>query len=146
MGHQIFCGFCRRIFSHHFRGKKCPEKSSRKIPGKILHNLYIKYPRHISAEGPGQKLFSGLPKPSKFHGKLCPKQIWDGFLELLIRTKENSSPYPKIRASTLKEQTLSATATFFLNRPHDITKGIAVEEEEEEDDDDDDEDEEEEET
>ena len=47
-------GFCRRIFSPHFCGKKCPEKSSRKIPGKILQNLYNKNPRHISAEGPGQ--------------------------------------------------------------------------------------------
>ena len=34
--------------------EKCPEKSSRKIPGKILQNLYDKNPRHISAEGPGQ--------------------------------------------------------------------------------------------
>ena len=36
--------FCRRIFSPHFCGKKCPEKSSRKIPGKILQNLYNKNP------------------------------------------------------------------------------------------------------
>ena len=50
----FFRGFCRRIFSR-FCGKKCPEKSSRKIPGKILQNLYNKNPRHISAEGPGQK-------------------------------------------------------------------------------------------
>ena len=40
-----------------FVGKKCPEKSSRKIPGKMLQNLYNKNPRHISAEGPGQKMF-----------------------------------------------------------------------------------------
>ena len=52
----FFRGFCRRIFSPHFCGKKCPEKSSRKIPGKILQNLYNKNPRHISAEGPGQIL------------------------------------------------------------------------------------------
>ena len=45
----IFRGFCRRIFSPHFCGKKCPEKSSRKIPGKILQILYNKNPRHISA-------------------------------------------------------------------------------------------------
>ena len=43
-------------FSPHFCGKKCPEKSSRKIPGEILQNLYNKNPRHISAEGPGQHL------------------------------------------------------------------------------------------
>ena len=51
----FFRGFCRRIFSPHFCGKKCAEKSSRKIPGKILQNLDNKNPRHISAEGPGQK-------------------------------------------------------------------------------------------
>ena len=43
----FFRGFCRRIFSPHFCGKKCPEKSSRKIPGKILQNLYNKNPRHL---------------------------------------------------------------------------------------------------
>ena len=40
----FFRGFSRRIFSPHFCGKKCPEKSSRKIPGKILQNLYNKNP------------------------------------------------------------------------------------------------------
>ena len=50
----FFRGFCRRIFSPHFCGKKCPEKSSRKIPGKILQNLYNKNPRQLSAEGLGQ--------------------------------------------------------------------------------------------
>ena len=58
---RLFRGFCRWIFSPHFCGKKCPEKSSRKIPGKILQHLYDKNPRHISAEGPGQHLpFSKL--------------------------------------------------------------------------------------
>ena len=42
-------------FSPHFYGKKCPENSSRKIPGKILQNLYNKNPRQLSAEGPGQQ-------------------------------------------------------------------------------------------
>ena len=41
---DFFRGFSRRIFSPHFCGKKCPEKSSRKIPGKILQNLYNKNP------------------------------------------------------------------------------------------------------
>ena len=40
----FFRGFPRRIFSPHFCGKKCPEKSSRKIPGKILQILYNKNP------------------------------------------------------------------------------------------------------
>ena len=40
----FFRGFPRRIFSPHFCGKKCPEKSSRKIPAKILQNLYNKNP------------------------------------------------------------------------------------------------------
>ena len=52
----FFCGFSRRIFPLIFVGKKCPEKSSRKIPGKILQNLHNKNPRHISADGPGQVL------------------------------------------------------------------------------------------
>ena len=39
-----------------FVGKKCPEKSSRKTPGKILQNLCNKNPRQFSAEGPGQYL------------------------------------------------------------------------------------------
>ena len=51
----FFRGFSRRIFSPQFCGEKCPEKSSRKIPGKILQNLYNKNPRHISAEGPAQE-------------------------------------------------------------------------------------------
>ena len=42
----FFRGFSRRIFSH-FCGKKCPEKSSRKIPGKILQNLHNKTPTHF---------------------------------------------------------------------------------------------------
>ena len=50
----FFRGFYRRMFSPHFCGKKCPDKSSRKITGKILQNFYDKSPRHISAEGPGQ--------------------------------------------------------------------------------------------
>ena len=41
---NFFRGFSRRIFSPHFFGKKCPEKSSRKIPGKTLQNLYNKNP------------------------------------------------------------------------------------------------------
>ena len=61
----FFRGFCRRIFSPHFCGKKCPEKSSKKIPGKILQNLYNKNPQHISAEGPGQK----MTRKSKKQGK-----------------------------------------------------------------------------
>ena len=58
MAEWIFRGFLclgRRIFSPRFCGKKCSEKSSRKIPGKILQNLHNKNPRHISAEGPGQE-------------------------------------------------------------------------------------------
>ena len=38
-----------------FAGEKCPEKSSRKIPGKILQHLYSKDPRHISREGPAKR-------------------------------------------------------------------------------------------
>ena len=52
-------GFCRQISSPHFCGKKCPEKSSKKIPDKILQILYNKNPQQFSAEGPGQ-FFWGL--------------------------------------------------------------------------------------
>ena len=51
---DFFMDFVARFVLLIFVGKKCPEKSSRKIPGKILQNLYDKNPRHISAEGPGQ--------------------------------------------------------------------------------------------
>ena len=59
LGRRIFsCGFwVAGFFLLIFVGKKCPQKSSRKIPGKILENLYSKNPRHISAEGPGQELY-----------------------------------------------------------------------------------------
>ena len=53
---DFLAGFCLPQFC----GKKCPEKSSRKIPGKILQNLHNKNPRHISAEGPGQDLYRSL--------------------------------------------------------------------------------------
>ena len=47
---DILAGFLLLIFV----GKKCPLKSSRKIPGKILQKSSNKNPRHISAEGPDQ--------------------------------------------------------------------------------------------
>ena len=43
LGRRIFSRILSPDFSH-FCGKKCPEKSSRKIPGKILQNLYNKIP------------------------------------------------------------------------------------------------------
>ena len=52
----FFRGFCRRIFSPHFCGKKWPEKSSRKIPGKILQNLYNKNPPTHFCRGAGPKI------------------------------------------------------------------------------------------
>ena len=59
----FFRRFCRRIYSPHFCGKKCPKRSSRKIPGKILQNLHNQNPRHISAEGPGQNFCTFLHMP-----------------------------------------------------------------------------------
>ena len=56
LGRRIFSRiFSPDFFSSFLWEKKRPEKSSRKIPAKILQNLYNKNPRHISAEGPGQK-------------------------------------------------------------------------------------------
>ena len=48
----FFRGFCCRILSPHFCGKKSPEESSRKVPDKILQIIYNKNPRQFSAEGP----------------------------------------------------------------------------------------------
>ena len=53
----FFADFVAGFFLHIFVGKKCPEKSSSKIPDKILENLCTNQsPRHSSAEGPGQPL------------------------------------------------------------------------------------------
>ena len=52
---DFFADFLAGFFSPHFCGKRCPEKSSRKIPGKILQNFYTtKILQHISADWPGQ--------------------------------------------------------------------------------------------
>ena len=51
----FFRGFCRQIFSPHFCGKKWPEKLSRKIPAKILQNLYNKNPPTHFCRGAGPK-------------------------------------------------------------------------------------------
>ena len=55
------------MFSPHFCGKKCPEKSS----SKILLILFSEDPRHISAEGPGQKVNS----PSYFRSELAQNSV-----------------------------------------------------------------------
>ena len=41
---DFFADFVAGFFLLTFVGKKCPEKSSRKIPGKMLENLYNKNP------------------------------------------------------------------------------------------------------
>ena len=57
----FFRGFCRRSFSPHFCAKKCPEKSSRKIPGKILQNLYNKNPpTHFCRLAGAKKIWAQL--------------------------------------------------------------------------------------
>ena len=52
----IFSRICRLIFLLIFVGKKCPERSFKKIPSKILQHLHNKNPRRIFVEGPGQDL------------------------------------------------------------------------------------------
>ena len=102
LAERIFRGFLclgRRVssrifspdfFSHHFCGEKCPEKSSRKIPGKSLQNLYNKNPRHISAEGPGQIIMWIRRKIGRIIGRNCLRII---VLRLPCRmTHQNSSP------------------------------------------------------
>ena len=56
LGRRIFSRIFSPDFFSSFLWEKCPEKSCRKIPGKILQNLFNKNPRHISAEGPGQQV------------------------------------------------------------------------------------------
>ena len=59
----FFSRICHRMFSPHFCGKNCPEKSSRKIPpAKSPRQNPPKYAttripdQSMSAEGPGQEL------------------------------------------------------------------------------------------
>ena len=52
---HFFADFLAGFFSH-FCGKKCPEKSSRKIPGKSSKIYTTKILQHISADCPGQKI------------------------------------------------------------------------------------------
>ena len=66
---DFFVDFVAGFFLLIFVGKKCPEKSSRKIPGKILQNLYNKNPRQLSAEGPGQDMHDLAGQQSD--------QVWD---------------------------------------------------------------------
>ena len=67
----FFRGFCRRMFSPHFCGEKCPEKSSRKIPDKILKMLYNKIPDTFLQRGWAKVCGSqGLYNRSR----LCPKE------------------------------------------------------------------------
>ena len=73
---DFFADFVAGFFLLIFAGKKCPKKSSRKIPGKILQNLHNKNPRHISAEGPGQQKKGWFA--SHFVEKVC---VWIFFSE-----------------------------------------------------------------
>ena len=74
LGHRIFSRILSPDFFSSFCGEKCPEKSSRKIPGKILQNLYNENPRHISAEGLGQVMISGVA--SSKESRSCVPNRW----------------------------------------------------------------------
>ena len=50
---DFFADFLAGYFLLIFVGKKCPEKSSRKIPGKTLRKMSSSF-LHISADWPGQ--------------------------------------------------------------------------------------------
>ena len=60
---DFFRGFSRRIYFFSFLWEKCPEKSSRKIPGKILEILY---PRN----------FIQQKSPTHFCRGARPKDFW----------------------------------------------------------------------
>ena len=82
----FFCGFSRRIFSPHFCGKKCPEKSSRKIPGKILQHLYNKNPPTHFCRLPRAKIHEKFTKVLWRAGRFCPtvRQFLFPFLVRLL--------------------------------------------------------------
>ena len=73
---DFFRGFSRRIFSPHFCGKKCPEKFSRKIPGKILHNLYNKNPPTHFCRLAGATV--QLQLRARIVGDECSQYCWGG--------------------------------------------------------------------
>ena len=64
LGRRIFWAFGPPDFfgdflafsSPHFCGGKVPREFFQELPSKILHSLYNKNPRQVSAEGPGQKI------------------------------------------------------------------------------------------
>ena len=85
----FFRGFSRRIFSPHFCGKKCPEKSSRKIPGKILQNLCNKNPPTHFCRGAGPTFFAQGKKRQKSSKSV--KNIFDTFRQF---SRSTSFPAP----------------------------------------------------
>ena len=66
-------GFCRQIFSSFLR-EKCPEKSSRKIPGKSLQNLYNKIPRQVRNSGVGGWVSKSDPHLQGSLSPACPQR------------------------------------------------------------------------
>ena len=74
----FFQGFCRRIFSPHFLWEKVPRKILQENPQQNPPNLHIKNPRHISAEGLGQK----MSQVTSLLRLRCPKLRFQGKIKL----------------------------------------------------------------
>ena len=66
------------------------QKSSRKTPSRILQRLYNKNPRHISAEGPGQKFRAG--EATSKHPKEESAVVVSLFRRLQARSKRKGRP------------------------------------------------------
>ena len=93
---DFFRGFCCRIFLLISVEKKCPEQSSRKIPGKLLQNLYNKNPRHISAEGPGQDIVQASKKSTKIDFLGPETAGWGGGLPREVVVVQSLFPPSKV--------------------------------------------------
>ena len=86
----FFRGFSRRILSPHFCGKKCPEKSSRKIPGKILQKVYNKNPPTHFCRLPRAK--NVTPKMTK-NAKMIEFLLPTACCGTLTKMPDKSPPY-----------------------------------------------------
>ena len=81
---DFLADFVAGFFLLIFCGKKCLEKSSRKIPGKIRQSLHNKNPRHISAEWPGPVFQERRRHINRRKKKIpettagCPRDAWRG--------------------------------------------------------------------
>ena len=84
LGRRIFfCGFCRRFFLI-FCGERCPEKSSRKVPGKILQNRPQQKSPTCFCRGTDQYL-SRQMRATESHEKATSKNVTSQVMKSLLK-------------------------------------------------------------